>query len=565
MNTNTEMSSAVNDNVVVADIICENEKNEKKKIEISFPNEDEAILPTTTTMSNISEMNNNDKINTDGQTKIKVKKVKDPNAPKKTKKSKLSLVVEEDVAVVMATPEPTHQPVVSATMEIPRSFHIDECVFEDETVVPEPTRKWVCGVCDRGGNYCGGDDGEECRHCRNELCRSCCNDRSVMLDDEPTIEECGTCGHYECQCEFDRYVPERIPYHMTHQVGELQCAGCGHQFNDISEVMSCPDCGAKGSTYDIPEPTDDEWETQANEQHEIKIQHEVWNDAHPFVNRDDDAGECEDCGARCELADDRLCHYCFHHGDPDNCWCVNCAEEDVDVDADTSDNCPVCYEATETRTRGCNHKLCVGCFETLKSGLASWERHVKCPICRTLFTDIQRQMTDAEKLADYDRLREENDRLMSQLNTAIAERDRMRMSRDVAQTRMETARAERRQRRRNARLVVDEDAEPVAQPARQPRQPRVPRASRGVLNVNEDEEDVVGVELNPREYGADRPALSSTRVVLEDGQRLADIPFSARPRLRCGRNGCVRRTRRCCDGCGNVRACEEHMTCEECM
>jgi hypothetical protein len=238
------------------------------------------------------------------------------------------------------------------------------------------------------------------------------------------------------------------------------------------------------------------------------------------------------------------------------------AEDDAEVDVDTSDNCPVCYEATETRTRGCNHKLCGGCYDTLKSGLASWERHVKCPICRTLFTDIQRQMTDEEKVADYDRMRDENDRLMEQLNNAIRERDQMRMFRDVAQTRYESIRGERRNRRR-ARLVVDGDAEPaVARPARQS---RVPRASRGVLNVNEDEEDVVGVEINPREYGASRPALSSTRVVLEDGQRLADIPFSARPRLRCGADGCVRRTRRCCDGCGNVRACEEHMVCGHCV
>lgn len=135
-------------------------------------------------------------------------------------------------------------------------------------------------------------------------------------------------------------------------------------------------------------------------------------------------------------------------------------------------NCSACYEATENRIRGCNHKLCVGCFETLKSGLASWETHVKCPICRTLFTDIQRQMTDAEKLADYDRLREENDQLMSQLNSTIRERDQMRMSRDIAQTRLENARAECRTSRRNA------VSESTAQ------QSRVPRVSSGVLNVN---------------------------------------------------------------------------------
>ena len=485
MNTNTDMSSAVIDNVVVADIICENEKNEKKKIEISFPNEDEAILHTTTTiMSNVSEMNN-DKINTDVQTKIKVKKVKDPNAPKKTKKSKTVITIEEDVAVVVAMPEPTHQPVVSATMEMPRSFHIDESVFEDETVVeiPEPTaRKWVCGMCERGGNYC--DD--ECRHCRNELCRSCCNDRSVQLEDEPIVEPCGTCGHYECMCdnepEYDPEETERLRWR-----NEMMATSIA-----IPYTPSCVECGGDTIT-----------------------------------------GVC-------------VC-------DVSSASTQSTEEEDVEVDEDTSDNCPVCYEATETRTRGCNHKLCGGCYDTLKSGLASYERHVKCPICRTLFTDIQRQMTDAEKIADYDRLREENDRMMEQLNRAIADRDRMRLSRDVARTRMETARAERRTRRRNA------DGEP-----RPPRQPRVPRASAGVLEVNEDEEDVVGVELNPREYGASRPALSSTRVVLEDGQRLADIPFSARPRLRCGRNGCVRRTRRCCDGCGNVRACEEHIMCEEC-
>lgn len=233
------------------------------------------------------------------------------------------------------------------------------------------------------------------------------------------------------------------------------------------------------------------------------------------------------------------------------------------IDNNDTDCCPVCQKPTETCTRGCNHKLCVGCFDTLKSGLASWECHVKCPICRTQFTDIQRPMTDAEKLADYDRLRDEADRLLAELNVAIGERDRMRMMRDIFQTRFETARAERRQRRRNTRLVVEENenAEPVAQ---QPRPSQICRTSRGVLNVNEDEEDVIGVELNPRGYGSDRPALSSTRVVLAEGQQLADIPFSARPRLRCGCHGCVRRTRRVCDGCGNVRACEEHQLCDNC-
>jgi len=247
------------------------------------------------------------------------------------------------------------------------------------------------------------------------------------------------------------------------------------------------------------------------------------------------------------------CGHCDNEADTSDCYVLEEEDHVGAVDEDTSDNCPVCYYATETRTRGCNHKLCVGCYDTLKAGLASWEHHVKCLICRTLFTDVQRQMTDAEKLSDYDRLREKNDQLMSQLNAVIGERDQMRLSRDIAQTRLETARTERRNRRRNGDAEVA-----VARPARQP------STRRGVLNVNEDEEDVVGVDINPREYGAKRPALSSTRVVLEYGQRLADIPFSARPRLRCGRNGCVKRTRRCCDGCGNVRACDEHMMCDVC-
>ena len=112
-------------------------------------------------------------------------------------------------------------------------------------------------------------------------------------------------------------------------------------------------------------------------------------------------------------------------------------------------NCSMCYDSTETRIRGCNHKLCVGCFETLRTGLASWERHPKCPICRTLFTDIQRQMTDDEKLADYNRLREENDQLIAELNTTIRERDQARMSRDIAQ-------AGYRGRRRVAKTITCE-------------------------------------------------------------------------------------------------------------
>jgi hypothetical protein len=53
--------------------------------------------------------------------------------------------------------------------------------------------------------------------------------------------------------------------------------------------------------------------------------------------------------------------------------------------------------------------------------------------------------------------------------------------------------------------------------------------------------------------------------VLNDGEVLGDIEFGLRPRLKCCRQGCSRRTRRVCDGCRNIRVCEEHGLCSNCV
>jgi len=42
----------------------------------------------------------------------------------------------------------------------------------------------------------------------------------------------------------------------------------------------------------------------------------------PYVDREEDAGPCEDCGEQKELAEDRVCHRCYHFAQPKGeCWC----------------------------------------------------------------------------------------------------------------------------------------------------------------------------------------------------------------------------------------------------
>lgn len=564
MNTNTnntEMSLMI-DNVVIAENI------EKKKIEILFQNEDEAILQTTT-MSSMNEMNNVEE-NIEMVIEPKKKRGRKPNPDKKIKtpKTKTKLRVEED------------EPVVSATMEIPREFRIDDAVFEDEheEVVAEPARKWTCVRCERGGDYCESC----CRYCDGRMCRACCNTVYCDLDDEPIITECGTCREYECVCDT-RWMPDEpvkvsadelcgVCVGLPEPTDELLCS-CGQPLED-GRFDECEFCDQQRAD---------------NEYHDTKLAHEQWNEEHPYPDRDGEGGACNDCGARCELAEDSLCHYCFHHGDPANCWCVGgythevqeneCAscgyvgldgvmvcpdcgalpdpnEEDDDEQADddeptddddetvSNDGCPVCYEPTEHTTE-CGHKLCVECHTNMTTN-----HNYNCPICRQrMVLGVRMPMTDAEKLADYDRMVAENRRLKA----------------EVARLEPIARRSERRDARRAMR--GNAVAEPVVRVPRQPRQPRVPRAPRVPANhpeINLDEEDVVGIELNPRGYSGALGVPSTVQVVLNEGEVLGDIEFGLRPRLKCCIQGCVRRTRRVCDGCRNIRVCEEHQRCPDC-
>lgn len=42
----------------------------------------------------------------------------------------------------------------------------------------------------------------------------------------------------------------------------------------------------------------------------------------PYVGREENAGPCEDCGRQKELAEDKICHYCYHTEVPEGeCWC----------------------------------------------------------------------------------------------------------------------------------------------------------------------------------------------------------------------------------------------------
>jgi hypothetical protein len=422
-------------------------------------------------------------------------------APKKTKKSKKPLVFEED------EPEPTPAPVV--VVVAPTTFVIADEVFSDEdgcmevrdVVVPtEPTaRKWVCGVCDRAGNYC--DD--ECRHCRSELCRSCCNERSVDLDDAPEIEPCGVCGHYECQCDMERWRP------------------------DVSAVSVCGVCvGDLGE--EEPEPL-------------------VCSCGEPI--EDGRFDECEFCDQ--QRADNE-------YQDQQEEEQPEPTDEDAvsETEEMTHDGCPVCYEPTEHLTVDCGHKLCVDCHNTMTHG-HNWN----CPICRQrMVLGVRLPMTDAEKLADYDRMVAENRRLKAEVARLepLARRNTQRAER-VARV------GGRRTRRANLVVDGDEPAVPVPRPARQPRVARAPRVPANHPEINLDEEDIVGVGVNPREYSGAVGVPSTVQVVLNDGEVLGDIEFGLRPRLKCCRQGCSRRTRRVCDGCRNIRVCEEHGKCATCM
>lgn len=349
-------------------------------------------------------------------------------------------------------------------------------IEEEETNM----KKWVCEKCERNANECE----ISCQYCDGKMCRSCCNETYLDLDDEPTENE--------------------IP------VSNINIELCGICLDEPDE----PD--------------------------EIKIQHKKWNDEHPYINRDDDAGECDDCGAKCELTDDRLCHYCYHHFNPNECWCVGDEEQKIECekckkildlsnpdclyeyDDDTGfyicnncydrdeeqleqDGCPVCYEPTEYTTE-CGHKLCLGCYNNI-----TYTYKFDCPICRCRMNKgVRLPKTDAEKIAEYDRLVAENIQLKNEIARLKEKKRNRRQNRDTPIV-----------------MVVDED------------EPQIP--------------------TQPIQ-----PARATTRVVLAEGQRLADLPFQARPRLNCDNEGCVRRTRRVCDGCGNMRACVEHKTCQYC-
>ena len=53
--------------------------------------------------------------------------------------------------------------------------------------------------------------------------------------------------------------------------------------------------------------------------------------------------------------------------------------------------CPVCFEVTSTRTKKCNHNICVKCFYKMYDT----QQVVKCPCCRTV-------IYDHDEIDDYD-------------------------------------------------------------------------------------------------------------------------------------------------------------------
>lgn len=211
--------------------------------------------------------------------------------------------------------------------------------------------------------------------------------------------------------------------------------------------------------------------------------------------------------------------------------------EEFEATATIITGCPMCHDPTETRTRECNHKLCWSCYREMRADV-----HVKCPTCSSTFTDLKCQMTDAEKISDYERLRSECDRLISEVNASNRERGLIQMRFDLAQARLE----------QHDLMRMRNDVE----------QSRLEMScqDRQESSVEEQEEkEEISIGMDVEENIATQPHPQPN-----PGNVLGDIRFTLRARQSCCIEGCHRKTRRVCNGCRDIRVCVEHNKCLYC-
>ncbi len=67
------------------------------------------------------------------------------------------------------------------------------------------------------------------------------------------------------------------------------------------------------------------------------------------------------------------------------------------------DECCVCYDKTITRTKKCNHYLCLECVPKIKTFTPPNNmNYINCPMCKQRVNEINCEEVNAENVSDYD-------------------------------------------------------------------------------------------------------------------------------------------------------------------
>ena len=232
-------------------------------------------------------------------------------------------------------------------------------------------------------------------------------------------------------------------------------------------------------------------------------------------------------------------------------------DDDPEPELDTQEKCPCCLEEEwgNTFTR-CGHPLCVDCYTNLLRVPSYFGRRQDgCPICRTIMTEPPiKALTDAEKLEDYERMKRAFEEMERERNTQGNRQDRFNRQHyqqrvnELSTTNLNQSRRIRQLEAENAQLRTQLGGGVAVAVAQAPVAQGVARPNRRVRDANDPT----------------RPAGRNDPINLQPNQVLGDLEFARRPRARCGCEGCNRFTRRVCDGCRNVRVCQEHMRCPNC-
>ena len=73
-----------------------------------------------------------------------------------------------------------------------------------------------------------------------------------------------------------------------------------------------------------------------------------------------------------------------------------------DLKCENIDECCVCYDKTTTRTKKCNHYLCMECIPKLKTFIPSNSlNYINCPMCKQRVNEMTRENNNTESVSDY--------------------------------------------------------------------------------------------------------------------------------------------------------------------